>query len=175
MKTTEEKKNVIIKSKKCYWNGKEYTETLTSGDVEDMKRQADIFKLNGWSEEVYLEEQKYHVRKHWRNEAVDAFRSANPVLAVGMGATMNLYSDRRAMTIVEIVSPKKIVVAHNETKCIDYYAGDYKVLDTIADYMGKSTFTLRKNGTWVEQGQPKKYGSVTLTVGFRRHYIDPSF
>lgn len=113
--------------------------------------------------------------KDWPEVAKDAFKESCTVLAVGMGATMNLYSDRRAMTIVEVISPKKIVVAHNETKCIDYYAGDYKVLDTIADYMGKSTFTLRKNGTWVEQGQPKKYGSVTLTVGFRRHYIDPSF
>lgn len=175
MKTTEETKPQIVKSKPMVWRGKEYTETLTSTDVADMKRQADICKLNGWSQDRYLDLLAHHVRDYWGDEAIEVFNAASPELKIGLGATMNLYTDRRAMTIIEVVTPKKIIVQENETRCINYYAGDYEVLDSIADYMSKHTFTLRKGGTWVEEGQPKKWGSVTLSVGYRRHYIDPSF
>jgi len=78
------------------------------------------------------------------------------------------------MTVTKVISPKKIEVVENETKCVDYYAGSYEVLDTLTN-KHSHIFTLRRNGTWVEEGQPKKFGSVTLTLGFRRHYIDPSF
>lgn len=173
MKMTEETKPQIVKSKPMVWRGKEYTETLTSTDVADMKKQADIFKLNGWSEEGYIESLAHHVKDYWKDEALEVFQAANPELKVGLGATMNLYSDRRAMTIVEVVSPRKIIVQGNNTRCLDYYAGNYEVLEELVG--GTYTFTLRKNGTWVEEGQPKKWGSVTLSVGYRRHYIDPSF
>lgn len=93
---------------------------------------------------------------------------------VGMGATEILWSDRRAKTIVNVLTPNKIVVRENEVVCKDYYAGDYEVLDELSD-MPEEVFTRRKSGRWVEMGQPDKYGSVFLVIGHRDHYIDPSF
>ena len=172
MKTEETK---IIKSKQLVWKGKEYTETLTEEDMAQMKRTANVCKLNGWGQETYLDLLYNHVEAYWKDEAIEVFNEASPELKVGLGATMNLYTDHRAMTIIKIITPRKIIVQENKTRCIDYYAGSYEVLDEIAEHMRQSTFTLRRGGTWVEEGQPKKRGSVTLTVGFRRHYIDPCF
>jgi hypothetical protein len=93
---------------------------------------------------------------------------------VGMGATEILWSDRRAKTIVKVLTPNKIVVRENCTECIDYYKGEYKILDELSD-MHEEIFTRRKSGSWVEMGQPDKFGSVYLILGYRRHYIDPSF
>lgn len=93
---------------------------------------------------------------------------------VGMGATEILWSDRRAKTVVEVLTPNKIVVRENCTECIDYYKSDYKILDELSN-MPEHIFTRRKSGQWVEMGQPDKYGSVYLVLGYRTHYIDPSF
>lgn len=93
---------------------------------------------------------------------------------VGMGATEILWSDRRAKTVVEVLTPNKIVVRENEVVCKDYYAGNYEILDELSN-MPSETFTRRKSGRWVEMGQPDKYGSVFLVLGHRAHYIDPSF
>lgn len=94
---------------------------------------------------------------------------------VGMGATEILYSDRRAKTIVEVITPNKIVVKENETKCLDYFGDRYEILDTINENMGADTYTRRKSGHWVMAGQPDKMGSVFLHIGKRYHSIDPSF
>jgi hypothetical protein len=93
---------------------------------------------------------------------------------VGMGATEILWSDRRAKTVVEVLTPNKIVVRENEVVCKDYYAGNYEILDELSN-MPSEIFTRRKSGRWVEMGQPDKYGSVFLVLGHRAHYIDPSF
>lgn len=93
---------------------------------------------------------------------------------VGMGATEILWSDRRAKTVVEVINFNKIVVRENEVECLDYYAGNYKILDELSK-MPSEIFTRRKSGRWVEMGQPDKYGSVYLILGYRAHYIDPSF
>lgn len=93
---------------------------------------------------------------------------------VGMGATEILWSDRRAKTVVEVLTPNKVVVRENETRCIDYYNGEYEVLDELNN-MSPDVFTRRKSGRWVMLGQPDKYGSVYLVLGYRNHYIDPNF
>ena len=93
---------------------------------------------------------------------------------VGMGATELLWSDRRAMTVVEVVTPNRVVVRENETICKDWYNSDYEILDTLSN-MPEHTFTRRKSGRWVEMGQPDKHTSVSLVLGTRYHYIDPSF
>lgn len=162
-------------SKEIVYDGKSYTIKVTERELNDVRRDAEIFKLNGHDYYYFLK----NMRHPWVGEdfpelVKEVFNDVNPKLEVGMGATLNLFSDRRAMTIVEVISPKEIVVMENETNCLDYYSSKYEILDSIAEYMGKHTFTLRKNGMWIEKGQPKKHGSVTLSVGFRRHYIDPS-
>lgn len=94
---------------------------------------------------------------------------------VGMPCTMNLYSDRRAMTIIEVINANTIVVAENKHKCIDYFANEYEVLDEVDPRMNTTIFSRRKNGSWIEKGQPLSWGSVSLTLGYRVHSIDPSF
>ena len=169
-----EQKEKVVKTKQKMWKGKAYTIELTEAQYEGMRKDAEVCKLNGHDFDYYLNQMlSFFMREDWPEVAAALFNEVDPVLAVGMGATMNLFSDRRAMTIIEVVSPRKIVVQENNTRCLDYYAGNYEVLEELVG--GTYTFTLRKNGTWVEEGQPKKYGSVTLTVGFRHHYIDPSF
>lgn len=93
---------------------------------------------------------------------------------VGMPATAIYFSDRRAKTVVEVKTPNKIVVRENEVICKDYYAGDYEVLDELCN-MPELTFTRRKSGRWVEMGQSDDRHSVVLVLGYRCHYIDPSF
>lgn len=92
---------------------------------------------------------------------------------VGMGCTEVLFSDRRAKTVVEVVSPDEIVVSENETKCLDWYAGTYEVLPQLRE--GRQTFTRRRNGWWVPKGQRYGRGCVLLTLAYQDHYIDPSF
>jgi hypothetical protein len=93
---------------------------------------------------------------------------------VGMGATEILWSDRRAKTVVDVVTPNKIIVRENEVKCVDYFKGDYEILEELS-CMPQEIFTRRKSGRWVELGHPDKYGSVFLVLGHRAHYIDPNF
>ena len=168
--------SMVVMTKTKVWKGKEYTIELTQNDIEELREKAKICKLNGYDRNFFLKEMlSWSYRTDWVDEAGSIFDETDAEICVGLGATMNLWSDRRAMTIVEVVTPRKIIVQENKTKCVDYYAGDYEVLDELELGMSKHVFTLRMGGTWVEEGQPKKYGSVTLSVGFRVHYIDPSF
>lgn len=96
----------------------------------------------------------------------------NIVPCVGLPCTICYYSDKRAATVTDIISGKKIEVTHNVVKCLDYYAGDYEVLP---DLMPRTDiFTKRRNGQWVMEGQAAKDG-VVLMLHYQRHYIDPSF
>lgn len=96
----------------------------------------------------------------------------NLVPRVGLGCTICYYSDKRAATVTKIISPCKIEVTFNKTKCIDYFAGDYEILPELE---GESkVFTKRRNGYWVAEGQPFK-GGVLLMLHYQTHYIDPCF
>lgn len=94
----------------------------------------------------------------------------------GMGATIILWSDRHACTIIDVPNPKRVVVredlairtdSNGVSECQEYR---YET-----NPQGKiSTFTLRKNGKWVQQGKSMKNGTQ-LGIGFRREYYDYSF
>jgi hypothetical protein len=106
------------------------------------------------------------LEKEW-SKAID-----NIVPCVGLPCTICYYSDKRAATVTQISSEKKIEVTHNVVKTIDYYAGDYEVLP---DLMPRTDiFTKRRNGQWVMEGQSVRDG-VVLMLHYQRHYIDPSF
>lgn len=110
----------------------------------------------------------------WREERdrlqTEAIRNLVP--EVGLGCTVCYYSDRRAATVTKIISPCKIEVTCNQTRCIDYYDGKYEILPELE---GKEkVFTKRRNGYWVMEGQPYKDG-VLLMLHYQSHYIDPSF
>lgn len=115
----------------------------------------------------------YKEREAMEAELKEMYKRLMPV--EGMGATEILFSDRRAKTIVKVLTPNKIVVMENETKCTDYYGDKYEILDTLADYMPAEVYTRRRSGRWVAEGQPDKMGSVFLRIGERHHSIDPSF
>lgn len=99
---------------------------------------------------------------------------------VGMGATVIMYSDRHAATIVRIryigSIAQRICVrkdrsirtdAHGMSDCQSYR---YE-LDPLAHVR---TFSLRKNGRYVEEGSDMKNGTV-LMVGERNTYHDYGF
>lgn len=94
---------------------------------------------------------------------------------VGMGATVVMWSDRYAHTIVS-VRPKRI--ATQEDTAI---RTDSNGLSESQDYHYTPNtgapvkwWTLRKNGAWVLVGD--KMGNGTrIAIGTRETYIDPSF
>ena len=154
---------------------KKMTESPREKEIAKLEELTDLCKLNGWNEKTFLNKLSIGLRR-WEEKAKEIFRTRKqPKLQVGIGCTINLFSDRRAATITRIISGKEIAIKENKTKCIDYYGSNYKILDELDNIQDEEIFTLRKGGTWVEKGQPKKQGSVTLTVGYRHHYIDPSF
>ena len=164
-----------MKEKTIYFNGEPLVIRLTDEDIDELEKEVDLCKLNGFSEHVFLDHLsvKFH---SWKDTASRIFQERErPEVEKGMGCTINLYSDKRAATVICVVSPNEIKVRHNKTKCLDYYAGQYEILDDLDPAFKDETYTLRKSGTWVAKGQPKKYGSVTLTLGYRHHFIDPSF
>lgn len=107
----------------------------------------------------------------------DAQPRHEPVVPeVGMGATVIMWSDRYAVTIVE-VSPNG--------KSVKVQSDNYKRTDTNGMSENQSyefspnpdapitTYTLRKNGRWVHQGS--SMNGQGLAIGFRDAYHDFSF
>ena len=88
----------------------------------------DGIKLSDWWEQ----------KKKARLEAIK-----NLVPEVGLGCTICYYSDKRAATVTKIITPCKIEVTFNKTKCIDYYAGEYEILPELEG--GPKVFTKRRN------------------------------
>lgn len=107
--------------------------------------------------------------------AVDS-RSAAP--EVGMGATIVMWSDRHAATVVGVSeSGKTVQVQQDHAKRID----DLGMTDSGQQYeftpnpdAGIATFTLRKTGRWVRKGESERNGTVIL-LGHRDEYYDFSF
>lgn len=102
-------------------------------------------------------------------------------IEVGMGATVIMWSDRHAATIVEVLKTAK-----GKIKGVVIQRDSYKVIsgttmDGSAEYeytpdtdAYKSTYTLRKNGTFVAEGDEMNGGQKIL-IGTREKYRDPSF
>lgn len=94
---------------------------------------------------------------------------------VGDGATIHMYSDRHAGTIVEVSkNGKRVVVQRDKATRLDK-----KGVSEQQDYLYtpdkdgiKRAFSLRKDGQWVECGSKK--GSK-LGIGYRREYYDYTF
>lgn len=95
---------------------------------------------------------------------------------VGMGVTFLFWSDRAPGTIVEVINDKTIVVQGDNYKRVDDNGMSecqrYKFSRN--PKAGKGTFTLRKNGRWVQKGYGMKQGQV-LAIGHRDAYHDFSF
>ena len=100
-------------------------------------------------------------------------KSAEPT--VGMGATEIMYSDRNPFTVIEVISPRKIVVqADTATRTDNWGMSECQKYDYSPDPEGRiRTLTLRKNGRWVPVGESGK--GTNFLVGDRRKYHDYSF
>ena len=95
---------------------------------------------------------------------------------IGMGATFYVGSDRYAYTIIEVKSPRRVVVAWDElTIIVDESPNEIKVLprDGYRREHVVQEITLRKNGRWYEAGTPMKWGC--WEIGYRDPFHDPGF
>lgn len=96
---------------------------------------------------------------------------------VGMGATVPSGSDRYPYTIITVSADKKMVMAQQDnftaTSDSDYYSNQ-KYTYSHNPKAAVETFTLRKNGQYVKEGESLKNGT-RLWIGERTAYQDPSF
>ena len=105
---------------------------------------------------------------------------------VGDGATLYLYSDRHACTVVEATA-KRVTVQRDKATLVNrdeltfspggfagHVSGKQKYEYERDNEGYRREFSLRKSGRWVAKGEPDKRGSTTL--GFGRHeYYDYNF
>ena len=125
------------------------------------------------------------------NEAMNCSKSIKEYLVPGIGATMYCGSDRYAMVVTEVLTPKKIKIAHlldkHEDKLItknglqflpNEYLEEYKKF--VPDKYGYCGFhvpiiyTLRKNGRWMPQGSGL-WETRSVHIGEAENYRDPCF
>lgn len=95
-----------------------------------------------------------------------------PVPTVGMGGTILMYSDRHAVTVVEVLSPKRIVVQEDTARRTDKNG-----MSECQDYeyspnpnAPRIEFSLRKDGRWRQSKT-----TTVLMLGERDSYHDYSF
>jgi hypothetical protein len=104
-------------------------------------------------------------------------RTVSPDPEVGMGATVLMWTDRKAATIIA-VSPSGTRIKVREdlaTRSDDNGMSDAQSYDYAPNPEGAVTeFSLRDNGRWIRKGEPMRSGQALL-VGQRDHHFDFSF
>ena len=99
-----------------------------------------------------------------------------PEPEVGMGATELCYSDRHACTIIEVISPTRIVVQEDKaTRTDNNGMSDAQEYAYEPNPNGRRTeVTRRKNGRWIAKGESLKEGTA-FALGHRDEHYDFSF
>ncbi len=119
-----------------------------------------------WGEDYTKRNRTTNQERNERNEELrELYGRIMP--EVGMGATVILWSIRRANTITRVITPNKIAVKQNKTRCKDFYADEDEILDEL--YGDEDIYTRRRSGRWVMEGQADKDGSVILLIGRQCH------
>lgn len=125
------------------------------------------------------------------NEAMNVNKSRQTKLYVGMCGTQYVGSDRYAVVITEIVSPKCVRVTHmnrndyDNNRLIDENDNEYldpRVMTNYAKVNRERTgfeisgklFKLRKNNRWIEEGN-SLWSTGAVHFGEADEYRDPSF
>ena len=114
----------------------------------------------------------YDVRALWAS-----WLSRGIVPEPGMGATVLMYTDRHAATIVRVSRDRRTVWVARDTATRTDTNGmseSQTYAYTPGDWTQTACYTLRKNGRWVEKGVPMR-GTPRLLLGHRRTYFDYSF
>lgn len=102
---------------------------------------------------------------------------------VGMPATMYVGSDRYAMIVLEVKSPKCIMVAHMRDATYEAYIKDpehfdgekaLKLYHLFTSYYEGKEYTLRKNGRWLPKGSGL-WETCSVRFGSADNYRDPCF
>ncbi len=98
------------------------------------------------------------------------------VPAVDMGVTIAIGSDRYPATIIEVKTPKKIVVQEDTViaRSQVIYNENQKYTYFPDPFGEKSTWTLRKDGAWRKQNSETNSG-YRLFLSGRSQYRDPSY
>ncbi len=93
---------------------------------------------------------------------------------VGQGATRFAGSDRYAYEVVEVLSPRAILV--REMHAIRTDSNGRSEAQTYRFESDQNApvehFTLRSNGFWVAKGCSAQNGTK-LTLAYQKHYMDP--
>lgn len=117
-------------------------------------------------------------------------RQTNFTIEPGMGATMYVGSDRYAMVVTEVLTPKKIKVAHmtdndEQNNLIEDENGIQRLSellmekyadgsDKLNSYYKGTVYTLRKNGRWMPAGAGMNE-TCGVRIGRAETWLDPSF
>lgn len=127
------------------------------------------------------------------NEVMNCNKSVKNDIVSGMGATMFCGSDRYAMVVTKVITPKKIMVAHVANDHVDKFITENDVMILPEEYMKfydrqnktdewghplsyhrSIEYTLRKNGRWMPKGEGM-WGTSSIHVGYAEDYRDPNF
>ena len=95
---------------------------------------------------------------------------------VGMPATIFVGSDRYAMIVLEVLSSKRVIIAHMQDDDYDEFDGEaviekYKSIDPQCKGM---EYTLRKNERWLPKGSGL-WDTCSARFGAAENYMDPCF
>ena len=99
-----------------------------------------------------------------------------PVITVGQGATYYIGSDRYPFTVVEILSPKRVVVQADNSKRTDLNGiSEIQVYEFEPNPDAQRiVVSCRQNGSWRKKGDSSR-GSGYFSFSGRSAYLDPSF
>lgn len=95
---------------------------------------------------------------------------------LGEKVTKYLWSDRKAYTIVKVLTNDKVVIAKNKiADKADIYEDYTEYILPEVHEDSEITISRRKNGLWYEVGTPMANGEVSYALGFWYAYYDPCF
>ena len=104
-------------------------------------------------------------------------QSDQPIPEVGMGATILMWTDRRAATVIGVLTSGRQIAVQEDlaTRVDDNGMSDAQTYEYQPNPEAAiSNYTLRRNGAWIRKGESMKSGQ-RLTLGVRDHHHDFSF
>jgi hypothetical protein len=102
--------------------------------------------------------------------------AAFPTPKVGDGATILMFSDRHAATVISVITPSIVVIQEDSVKRIDKNGmSESQTYEYSPNLNGiQHTVTKRKSGRWVFMGELDRNGTA-VSFGKRDHYYDFGF
>lgn len=111
------------------------------------------------------------------NESMNCKMALIKDIQPGMGGTLFCGSDRYAVVVTHVVSPKHIQVVtiyRPEGKFTTDENGIDWINDQTIKFSSVQDYTLRKNGRWMPKGKGM-WETSSIHIGKAEEYIDPDF